>query len=57
MTQAQLRAQLAILDKLLTDAKAARAERTPAWYAEQFRRQEAERITSLTVIHQQQAAA
>ncbi len=57
MTTEQLRAQAAILDKLLADAQAARAERTTAWYAAQFAAQLAERQTSLQVIHPEQVAA
>lgn len=48
---AALRAQVALLDKLLAEARAAREERTSAWYARQFNAQQAERTTSLTVIH------
>lgn len=50
-TIAQLQAQKEVLDVLLAQARAARAERTAAWYAAQFVAQEAERKTSLTVIH------
>lgn len=46
-----LRAQVDILDKLLAEVRAAREERTSAWYARQFNAQQAERTTSLTVIH------
>jgi hypothetical protein len=48
---AALRAQIAILDQVLAGVRAARQERTSAWYAAQFNAQEAERKTSLTVIH------
>ena len=57
MSAEALRAQLAILDKLLADTRKAREERTAAWYARQFGAQLDERQTSLRVIHPEQAAA
>lgn len=50
MTTEQLRAQVALLDKLLADAKAARQERSLAWYNRQFHAQQALRCTAMLVI-------